>query len=226
METSDGEEGVQKALAILPDLIISDVMMPRKDGYTVCDELKNHELTAHIPIVLLTAKAAIDSKLKGLRHGADDYLTKPFNTEELLARMENLVETRRQLREYYRKQAAILSVSEAVEKQGVMAAPDQVFLRRLVLLLENRFSDDKLSVEDIAAELNINRTQLHHKIKAITDQNTSDFVRDYRLARAMTMLKNREGMVYEMASRVGFGNEKYFSRACKDKFGVLSSQIL
>lgn len=226
VETSDGEEGIQKALAILPDLIISDVMMPRKDGFAVVDTLKNQELTAHIPIVLLTARSGGESKIKGLRSGADDYLTKPFSTEELLARMDNLVETRRHLREYYRKQAAILSVSEAVEKQGVMAAPDQAFLRRLVLLLENRLSDDKLSVEDIAAELNINRTQLHRKIKAITDQNTSDFVRDYRLDRAMTMLKNREGMVQEVAARVGFANEKYFSRAFKEKFNRSPSQVV
>ncbi len=101
VEASNGEEGAKKAIELLPDLVISDVMMPVKDGYALCDELKTNELTAHIPVILLTAKSVIESKLKGLRTSADDYLTKPFNTEELLARMENLVELRRKLRERY-----------------------------------------------------------------------------------------------------------------------------
>lgn len=229
-EASDGAEGVEKAITLVPDLVISDVAMPRKDGFAVCDELKNNELTAHIPIMLLTAKSATDSKIKGLRTGADDYLTKPFNTDELLARMDNLVETRRRLQQRYRQQVTehhfAQNIAAATERSDFLTAPDRDFLQRFVATVEQHLSDEHIGVEDFAQKMHLSRVQLHRKLKALTDQNVSDFVRDHRLDRAMAMLKNREGMVYEVASRVGFGSEKYFSRAFKDKFGVPPSQIM
>ncbi len=221
IEASNGAEGVEKALKALPDLVISDLMMPLKDGYTVCNELKNNELTSHIPIILLTAKSTIDAKIKGLRTGADDYLTKPFNSEELLARMENLLETRRRLRAHY-SQAGL---PDTPPKMDYLTTLDQEFLRRFTLTVEQHLPDEKIGVEDLAQKMFVSRVQLHRKLKAITDQNVTDFVRDYRLNRAMLMLKNHEGMVYEVASKVGFGSEKYFSRAFKEKFGVPPSQI-
>ncbi len=234
VEASDGEEGVKRAVELLPDLVVSDVMMPRKDGYQLLDELKNNELTAHIPIILLTAKTSFDSKIRGLRIGADDYLSKPFNTEELLARMENLVETRRRLRENFRKQNqnAHFSKFEISEngKQGgaqpeFLSPPDKEFLRKFNLVLEKNLADEKLGVEDFAKKMFISRVQLHRKLKATTDQNATDFIKNYRLDRAHSMLKNREGMVGEIALRVGFGNEKYFSTVFKEKFGVSPSQV-
>ncbi len=225
VEASNGEEGVQKALELVPDLVISDLMMPLKDGYAVCDELKNNELTAHIPIILLTAKSAIDAKIKGLRTGADDYLTKPFNTDELLARMDNLVETRRRLRLRYGQLSASALTPNADDEATFLTAPDREFLRRFTFMVEQHLPDESIGVEELAQKMLISRVQLHRKLKAITDQNVTDFVRDYRLDRAMAMLKNREGMVYEVASKVGFGSEKYFSRAFKDKFGMSPSQV-
>ncbi len=221
VEASNGEEGVEKALEIVPDLVISDLMMPRKDGYAVCDELKSDELTSHIPIILLTAKSGMDAKIKGLRTGADDYLTKPFNSEELLVRMENLVENRRRLREHY-SQSALPNVAPEAEYLPTL---DREFLRRFTLTVEQHLPDEKIGVDDLAQKMLVSRVQLHRKLKAITDQNVTDFVRDYRLNRAMSMLRNHEGMVYEVASKVGFGSEKYFSRAFKEKFGVLPSHI-
>jgi signal transduction histidine kinase/DNA-binding response OmpR family regulator/ligand-binding sensor domain-containing protein len=223
IEASNGEEGVQKAIDILPDLVISDVMMPLKDGYAVCDDLKNNELTSHIPVILLTAKSAIDAKLKGLRTGADDYLTKPFNSEELLARMDNLVTIRRQLRQRYNQSSKTNNTSEV---EAALTPPDREFLRRFILILEQHLQDGTLGIEELAQKMFISRVQLHRKLKAITDQNATDFVRDYRLNRAMSMLQNREGMVFEVANQVGFTSEKYFSRVFKEKFGVPPSQVV
>jgi DNA-binding response OmpR family regulator len=220
VEASNGEEGVQKALELLPDLVISDVMMPLKDGYTLCDELKTNELTAHIPVILLTAKSAIESKLKGLRTGADDYLTKPFNTEELLARMENLVEMRRKLRQHYGSKPVV------GEQPGEsLSPPDREFLKKFTNLIEAHLSDESLGVEEFAHKMFVSRSQLHRKLKAITDRSATDFIRDYRLERAFAMLKKQEGMVAEVAMRVGFGNEKYFSTVFKEKFGVSPRQV-
>ncbi|MBP6826950.1 MAG: response regulator, partial [Saprospiraceae bacterium] len=225
VEASNGEEGVRKAAELVPDLVISDLMMPLKDGYAVCDELKNGELTAHIPVILLTAKSGMDSKIKGLRTGADDYLTKPFNTDELLARMENLVTLRRHLRRRYGRQPSAAEQPTVAEAE-YLTPPDREFLRRFTLTLEQHLPDETMSVEDLARKMLISRVQLHRKLKALTDRNVTDFVRDYRLDRAMAMLKNREGLVYEVASKVGFGSEKYFSRAFKEKFGVSPSQVV
>lgn len=227
VECSDGEEGLKRAFEVLPDLVISDVMMPRKDGFAVCEALKNDELTAHIPVILLTAKSSVDSKIKGLRTGADDYLSKPFNTEELLARMENLVETRRRLRERFSQGAnAISPVQGATDESAFPSSLDRDFMRRFVLALDQHLSDENIGVEDLAQKMLISRVQLYRKLKALTNQSVSDFVRDYRLDKAMTMLKNREGNVGEVASRVGFGSESYFSRAFKERFGIPPSQVM
>lgn len=223
-EASNGEEGIKKAQDLIPDLVISDLMMPIKDGYEVCDELKNNELTAHIPVMLLTAKSAMDAKIKGLRTGADDYLTKPFNTDELMARMENLVEQRRRLRQRYAQWAPANEAMPDVPEH--LSAHDREFLQRFTSVLDENLSDENMSVEELARKMFISRVQLHRKLKALTDRNVTDFVRDYRLERAMAMLRNREGLVYEVAYKVGFSSNKYFSRAFKEKFGVSPSKVV
>lgn len=222
VEASNGAEGIEKARLLIPDIVISDVMMPHKNGFEVCEILKKDELTAHIPIILLTAKSAVDSKITGLSLGADDYLTKPFNTEELLARMANLIEQRRRIR---------LKYAHENYSSGPAGMPkhitelDRDFIQRFMTLVEQHLSDESISVEDLARQMLLSRVQLHRKMKALTDQNVSDFVRDYRLDRAMAMLRNKEGLVYEVAYKVGFGSEKYFSRAFKEKFGISPSQV-
>jgi signal transduction histidine kinase/DNA-binding response OmpR family regulator/ligand-binding sensor domain-containing protein len=229
VEAPDGEEGVRKAIELLPDLIISDLMMPHKDGFTLCDELKNHELTAHIPIILLTAKTTIDAKLKGLRTGADDYLTKPFNTEELLARMTNLVEARRRLRLLFGQANAAVTplknTSDEPATSDFLSELDRAFLEKANRVLEEHLADEQFSVDDFALKMLISRAQLYRKIKALTDQNTSDYIRRYRLNRAYRMLKSGTGRVGEVSLLVGFGNEKYFSTVFKEHFGVSPSQV-
>jgi DNA-binding response OmpR family regulator len=222
-EASDGEEGLAKAKTLLPDIVISDLMMPRKDGYAVCRELRDDELTAHIPVILLTARSTPEAKIKGLQTGADDYLTKPFNADELLARMHNLVEQRRRLRLRY---SGTTATNGAAESDGDgLTSPDRDFLRRFTAIVEQNLADETIGVEELARKMCISRVQLHRKLKAVTGRNVTDFVRDYRLERAMAMLRNREGLVYEIAAQVGFGSEKYFSRAFKEKFGVSPSQV-
>jgi len=221
VEAVNGEEGVKKAVQMLPDLVISDLTMPLKDGYALCEELKTNELTAHLPIILLTAKSAMEAKLKGLRTGADDYLTKPFQTEELLARMANLVEQRRKLRQLFAERPVLAEV----QQEAFLSAQDIDFLRRFKDLLEMHLSDDNLGVEDFAKKMFVSRVQLHRKLKAITNRSATEFIRDFRLERAHAMLLKREGLVGEIALQVGFGNEKYFSTAFKEKFGVSPSQV-
>ena len=225
VEAADGEEGLRKAIEWLPDIVVSDVMMPRKDGLTLCEELKSHELTAHIPIILLTAKAAIEAKLKGLRTGADDYLTKPFNTEELLARMDNLVEMRRRLRERSAQRPTALSAPQAEGAAEFLSEPDRAFLEKANRVMDEHLADEQFSVDDFAQKMLISRAQLYRKIKALTDQNTSDYIRRYRLDRAYQMLKSGTGRVGEVSLLVGFSNEKYFSTVFKEHFGVSPSQV-
>ncbi|MCB9341331.1 MAG: response regulator [Lewinellaceae bacterium] len=220
-EASNGEEGFQTAVELLPDLVISDVMMPAKNGYELCDELKTNELTAHVPIILLTAKSAIESKLQGLRTGADDYLTKPFNTEELLTRMDNLVKLRHKLREHYSGQP----VKAALVEADNLNAPDREFLRKFTSLLEEHLSDETLGVEGFSKKMFLSRSQLHRKLKAIAGRSATDFIRDYRLEQAYALLQEGVGSVGEVALRVGFGNEKYFSTMFREKYGVPPSQL-
>ncbi|MCB0637840.1 MAG: response regulator, partial [Lewinella sp.] len=221
VEAADGAEGLRKAVELVPELVISDVMMPFKDGYALCDELKAHELTAHVPVILLTAKSAMESKLQGLRTGADDYLTKPFYTEELVARMENLVVTRRKLRAFYGSQP----IGQPQNTGEQLPALDREFLHKLTTLLEEHLSEEQLGVEDFARKLFISRSQLHRKLKAITGRSATDFIRDFRLERAYELLRRGEGLVGEISLRVGFGNEKYFSTAFKDKYGMPPSRV-
>ena len=221
-EASNGEEGIKKAVELLPDLVISDVMMPGKSGYELCDELKTNELTAHVPVILLTAKSAIESKLKGLRTGADDYLTKPFNTEELLTRMQNLVELRRKLREFYSRQPVMTTLDNGEN----LSAPDLEFLKKFNSLLEEHLSDETLGVEDFSKKMFLSRSQLHRKLKAITGRSATDFIRDYRLEQAYALLQKGGHLVGEVAMQVGFGNEKYFSTVFREKYGVPPSQVM
>ena len=220
-EAADGTEGIQKAIELVPDIVISDVMMPGASGYEVCATLKNNEICAHIPVILLTARAAMESKIQGLQAGADDYLNKPFNADELLIRMNNLVSIRRKLMERF---ASSTVETEAPQIDG-WSGPDREFIRRFRQVLEQHLDNEVMGVEEFAVKMYVSRVQLHRKMKALTGKPASDFIRDYRLDRAMDLLRRREGNVTEVAARVGFVNEKYFSVVFKEKFGQSPSQI-
>jgi signal transduction histidine kinase/DNA-binding response OmpR family regulator len=220
VEARDGAEGVEKALDVVPDLVISDVMMPKKDGYEVCKALKGDERTSHIPIILLTAKAGSESKIEGLETGADDYLVKPFEPKELLVRVRNLIDQRRKLRQRFNVAVPL--------KPGEIAVTsvDDAFLQRVKGIVEERMAEQAFNVEELAREACMSRMQLHRKLKSLTSLAPSDFIRYMRLHRGMDLLKRRAGTVSEISYQVGFDDPSHFSRGFHAQFGVKPSEIL
>jgi signal transduction histidine kinase/DNA-binding response OmpR family regulator/ligand-binding sensor domain-containing protein len=219
MEARDGAEGIGKALEVIPDLIISDVMMPKKDGYEVCRTLKLDEKTSHIPVILLTAKAGPENKLEGLETGADDYLVKPFEPRELLVRVKNLIELRRRLRDRFKPSVALKPGEISVTSM------DSAFLKKVMAAVERHLGDESFSVEQLGQEVGMSRSQLHRKLTALTNQSPSDFIRYMRLHRAMALLKGNAGTVAEVAYTVGFGDPSHFSRRFHEVFSVTPGEV-
>lgn len=219
LEARDGNEGVKIAIDTIPDLIISDVMMPKMDGYELCRILKLDEKTSHIPIILLTAKAGTESKIKGLETGADDYLVKPFDGKELLARVRNLIELRRRLREKFEKTKVLKPGEIAVKSM------DDVFLKKAMDVVERHMGDEKFSIEQFSGEMNMSRVQLHRKITALTNHSARDFVRYLRLHRGMDLLKRNAGTIAEVAYTVGFASPAYFTKCFHEQFGYPPNEV-
>ncbi len=211
----NGEEGIQKAVNEIPDLIISDVMMPIKDGFEVCDTLKKDERTSHIPIVLLTAKADLDSKMQGLRRGADDYLAKPFNEEELRLRLQNLLAIRETLKQRYKD----LDFAPAAKEDHALQLEDH-FLSKLKTVIEDHLEDSEMSLLEICKEMRMSRSQLYKKVKALTNSSTTQIIRAIRLDKAKQLLQNTDRSIYEVAYDVGFKDPAYFSRIFSEEFGM------
>ncbi len=241
----NGRAGIEKALETVPDLIVSDVMMPEKDGFEVCDFLKNNERTSHIPIVLLTAKADAASRIAGLKRGADAYLSKPFNQEELLVVLENLLELRRKLQARYAKmeignpdaRETTAAPHSSLPDASGQAIPDpsplipapssleDAFLQKVQAAVLEHLSDSKFSVDDLCRELAMSQSQLHRKLTALTGKNATLFTRSIRLAQAKSLLQGKTMNVSEAAYQVGFDDPKYFSRVFKEEFGVRPSEV-
>ena len=213
IEAGDGAEGISRAQEAIPDLIISDVMMPKQDGYEVCRVLKSDERTSHIPVILLTAKAASENKIEGLERGADDFLVKPFEPGELVARVNNLVESRRSLRERFSK-GIVLKPGEIA-----ITSIDDAFLQKAMSLVEEHMGDERFGAEQLADEIGLSRMQLHRKLTALTNQSAGDFIRTLRLHRAMSLLQENAGTVSEVAYNVGFSDSSYFAKRFRDQFG-------
>lgn len=214
----NGKIGLDLAIKTIPDLIVSDLMMPELDGIELCKKLKTDERTSHIPVVLLTAKATTVSKLEGLHTGADDYLTKPFNESELMARLNNLIDQRKALRKRF-------SNSLTLEPSMIsITPPDETFLIKVKSIVENNLSNYEFSVEDLQQEIGMSRMQLHRKLRALTNSSASEFIRTMRLLRAAQLLKTNGVNVSEAAYRSGFNNLSYFAKCFKEKFNVPPSQ--
>lgn len=220
IEAEDGQTGVNKAKELIPDIVISDIMMPEKDGYELCRELKNDMSTSHIPVVLLTAKASEQNIVKGLETGADDYITKPFSTRILAARIRNLVELRRQLQLKLNREM-VLQPSKIS-----MSEMDSEFLKDLQDVIEKNLSESDFNVEDLSKRLYMSRTTVYRKIQALSGETPTDFIRSYRLMRAAQLLKNKFGSVTDVAFEVGFSSRAYFTKCFKDKFHRLPSEYM
>lgn len=211
----DGEEGLQKAQEVMPDIIISDIMMPKMTGIELCRQIKANFETCHIPVVLLTARTAIEHTIEGLRIGADDYITKPFNVSLLISRCNNLVNSRRVLQEKFSRQPQ-------TQVQMLATNPmDKDLLDRTVAIIEKNLDNSEYSLSDLIKELYISRTNFFTKIKAITGQTPNEFILTIRLKKAAWMLKHELYLsVTEVSERTGFSSQRYFSRCFKDMYGI------
>jgi DNA-binding response OmpR family regulator len=219
LEASNGEEGYKLALEAVPDLIISDLMMPFLSGTELCRKLKQNETTRHIPIILLTAKASIESKVEGLQTGADDYITKPFDPGELLIRINNLIASRKKLREHFSREIILQPAAIAI------TSADEKFLQRVMQVIHAHMSDHTFSVEAFSHEMGISRMQLLRKLKALTNQSPADFIRVMRLKRACELLTIKAGTIAEIAYQVGFNDPSYFAKSFYKHYGVTPSEF-
>ena len=215
---NDGDLGIALALQTIPDIIICDVMMPKKDGYEVCKTLKDNFRTNHIPIIMLTAKADIESKISGLEFGADAYITKPFDKRELLVRIDKLIETRQKLKDKF---SDIISSSSNNNKPKGL---NEIFLHNLLENLGKNYHDERYGIDQLCMDLGISRTQLHRKLIALTGKTTSDFIRHYRIKKAKEFLLDSDITVSEIAYQVGFKDPNYFTKSFAKDIGMTPSQ--
>jgi CheY-like chemotaxis protein len=216
----NGKEGLKKTMKKDPALIISDVMMPEMDGFELCNKIKSDERTSHIPVILLTAKADMDSRIEGLEFGADDYISKPFEAREVQVRIKNLIEQRKKLQEKFSQMIEI--------EPGEIATTsmDEQFLQRLLDVFENHVAESDFSTEDFAREVGMSRSNLHRKLQALTNQSTHEFIRTLRLKRAAQLLKKSAGTVAEIAYNVGFIDPSYFTKIFRQHFGKTPSEFV
>ena len=220
LEAANGVEGFAQAQEQVPDLIITDVMMPQMDGYEFTDKIRQETVTAHIPIIMLTAKAAEEDKLAGLAQGVDAYLTKPFNKKELQIRVRKLIEMRKKLRQQTGGQTLLQSGEIAV------ASLDQQFLKRVQQTIEDHLSNEDFGVDKLALEVGVSQRQLQRKLKALTDHSPQQCIRSMRLGRAKQLLEQGAGTVTQIAFQVGYGDLTAFSKAFHTEFGQAPSGVL
>lgn len=221
-EAVNGEQGVRKAEKIIPDLIISDMMMPKMDGNELVRILKNDEKTSHIPIILLTAKAGHEYKLEGLEIGADDYLTKPFDIKELQVRIKNLISIRKKLQERFNKIENQFPLVRGLK----LSSLDEKFIIRVNEVIEKHISEEEFSIEEFAKEVGMSKSQFHRKFTAITGKPASTYLRTVRLSTAKKMIEGKTGNISEIAFSVGFSSLSYFSKRFKEEFGYPPSDLI
>ena len=212
-EASDGKSGLELARRIVPDIILSDIMMPIMDGLEFCQELKTDKAISHIPIILLTARSLDEQRAEGYEHGADAYIAKPFSLRLLLSRIENLIESRKKL-------SQVLSKGVEDDQIGNLSnETDRSFLKQLRKIIQENLANSDLSVEQIGDEIGLSRVQLYRKVKALTGNSPVEIVRKARLTRARHLLQTTERTVSEIAYSVGFSTPSYFSKCYKEEFG-------
>ncbi len=218
----NGEIGINIALEKIPDIIISDVMMPKKDGFELCETLKQELKTNHIPIILLTAKATQDDKITGLKIGADAYLIKPFSKEELLIRIKKLIEIRKTLQQKY-SDVERLVVSQ--KKDKILLDKNDEFLNKIIKYIHDNIEKANLNATDLSAALHLSESQLYRKIRALTNCSISIFIRKVRLQKAKQLLEETDLHITEVAYQTGFKDPSWFSKCFNKEFGYRPSKI-
>lgn len=221
LEAADGKEGLVVALKEVPDLVICDVMMPVMDGLEFTKRLKTNTATSHIPVIMLTAKNLEEHRAEGYEHGADSYITKPFHSKVLLARIENLLRQRQLLKNlYHGTKEAEKEISEAHLEDR-----DKQFLKQLQAIIQKNLSDSEFGVEDMGQQIGLSRVQLYRKVKAMTGSSVVDLLRKARLAKARRLLETRSMSVSEVAYEVGFSAPSYFTKCFKEEYGMLPGDV-
>lgn len=219
IEAVNGKIGIEKARKHLPDLVISDIMMPEQDGIELCYEIKTNELTSHIPVILLTAKVGDTNEIEGITIGADAYVTKPFSSEKLKIRVEKLIESRLKLQKHF-------SNTLRINPELAITSTESDFLKKLQTVLDKYITNSDFSSETFSKEMQISRTQLHRKLKAITGMTTSEFLRSQRLKLAEELLNKSDATVSEIAYQVGFNTPSYFIKCFKETYGSTPSEYI
>jgi two-component system, sensor histidine kinase ChiS len=219
LEASNGREAITVSQGIIPDLIITDLMMPEMDGYEFSKTIRNDEKTSHIPIIMLTAKAGLDPKIEGLEAGIDAYLNKPFHVKELQARVKTLIQQRKNLKKQFSSTTYFKPSSLS------MNSVDQSFLRKSIEIIESHIAEEDFKVEDFAESLNMSISQLNRKLNALVDQPAGTFIRSLRLQRSAELINQTDKSIAEICYEVGFNDQAYFSRAFKKQFGKSPSSF-
>ena len=214
VEAQDGEAGLAEARRQVPQIVVSDVMMPVMDGLEFCRRLKDDTATSHIPVVLLTARSLDEQRSEGYGSGADSYITKPFSADTLLARVDNLLRSRRQLRLIFS------GTKQEIDDENHLTSRDKAFISRLREIIKENLGDSEFSVERIGEEIGLSRVQLYRKVKALTGMSPVELLRKARLAKARRLLESNTATVAEIAYSVGFSSPSYFNKCYKDEFGV------
>ena len=218
MTASNGKIGVELALEHIPDLIISDIMMSEKDGITLTKELKTDERTSHIPIILLTAKAEVESQFEGINTGADDYITKPFDKKLLKLKVEKLIESRKKLQLRYSQEVILMPKDIAITNL------DEVFLEKVQVVLDQNLVESSFNTEDFSKAVGLSRMQLHRKIKALTGLSASEFIRSQRLKLAAQLLKKSDINISQVGYTVGFNDHSYFTKCFKEAYNCTPTE--
>lgn len=221
LTATDGEEGLSMAMEHIPDIIISDIMMPRMNGLDFTLLIKRNERTSHIPVILLTAKADGQSRIEGLKKGADDYLAKPFSMEELQVRVANLVELRKQLAARFKEE---FSAEKSPVSEPVEPSMDEKFMMKVRSVIEENIGNSFFSVEILAAGVNLSRAQLFRKVKALINTSPSELINDIRLQRAAQLIRAKADNVAQIGYAVGFNEQSYFAKRFRKKYGVSPSE--
>ncbi len=227
-EAADGQQGLALANEIVPDLIVSDVMMPVMNGLEFCQRVKNGTATSHIPVILLTARALSYHQIEGYESGADAYITKPFSAEVLMARIGNLLKSRHQLKDLFGKVAGTEgtdSVETPAEELIPQNKKEDAFVTKFRDFVEKNLADSDLNVETIGAELGLSRVQLYRKVKALTGQSPVELLRTARLQKGRELLQTTDKNVSEVAYEIGFTAPSYFTKCFKDEFGISPSDL-
>ena len=221
LEAADGKEGLSVAIKEVPDLVICDVMMPVMDGLEFTEQLKTNTATSHIPVIMLTAKNLEEHRAEGYEHGADSYITKPFHSKVLLARIENLLRQRQLLKHLYQGSQE----SEKEISESHLEDRDKQFLKQLQTIIQQNLSDSEFGVEDMGQQIGLSRVQLYRKVKAMTGSSVVDLLRKARLAKAKRLLETRSMSVSEVAYEVGFSAPSYFTKCFKEEYGMLPGDV-